>query len=155
VVPTENFSFLLNPWVARNPDSVEDPQFDVSRFNVEHWRKFEHILREARRLNIVVSVIFYVDGARPGVDPFGKAGMGGEAEQRYYRYAIARFAPFANVMWDFANEYRHFRDDPWAEKMGALVKQWDPTSTSPPSTAMPTSASAPRPGPTWPVPKLG
>lgn len=126
VVPTENFSFLLNPWVARNPECVEDPQFDVSRFNVEYWRKFEHILREARRLNIVVSVIFYVDGARPGVDPFGKAGMGGEAEQRYYRYAVARFAPFANVMWDLANEYRHFRDDPWAEKMGALVKQWDP-----------------------------
>jgi hypothetical protein len=67
-----------------------------------------------------------VDGLRPGVDPFGKAGMGGADEQRYYRYAVARFAPFANVMWDLANEYRLFRDDAWAEKMGAFVKQCDP-----------------------------
>jgi hypothetical protein len=75
---------------------------------------------------MVVSVIFYVDGRRPGVDPFGKAGMGGPDEQRYYRYAVARFASFCNVMWDIANEYRLFRDDAWAEKMGAFVKQCDP-----------------------------
>jgi hypothetical protein len=126
VYPTDRFSFLLNPWIAQNPDSVENPAFDVTRFNIPHWQKFEHLLREARRKDVVVSVIFYVDGARPGVDPFGKAHMGGEAEQRYYRYAIARFAPFSNVMWDLANEYRHFRDDPWAEKMGTFVKQTDP-----------------------------
>jgi hypothetical protein len=52
--------------------------------------------------------------------------MGGPDEQRYYRYALARLAPFANVMWDLANEYRLFRDDGWAEKMGAFVKQCDP-----------------------------
>ncbi|HBY60039.1 MAG TPA: hypothetical protein DEH78_09465, partial [Solibacterales bacterium] len=52
--------------------------------------------------------------------------MGGEDEQRYYRYAIARFAAFENVMWDVTNEYRLFRDDAWAEKMGAFLKQRDP-----------------------------
>jgi hypothetical protein len=75
---------------------------------------------------MVVSVIFYVDGIRPGVDPFGKAGMGGAEEQQYYRYAVARLSAFANVMWDVANEYRLFRDDAWAEKMGAFIKQCDP-----------------------------
>jgi hypothetical protein len=29
-------------------------------------------------------------------------------------------------MWDVTNEYRLFRDDAWAEKMGALIKQFDP-----------------------------
>jgi hypothetical protein len=52
--------------------------------------------------------------------------MGGLDEQRYYRYAIARLAPFCNVMWDVSNEYRLFRDDPWAEKMGTLIKATDP-----------------------------
>jgi hypothetical protein len=52
--------------------------------------------------------------------------MGGPDEQRYYRYAIARLAPFCNVMWDVSNEYRLFRDDAWAEKMGSFVKQCDP-----------------------------
>ena len=126
VYPTTNFSFLLNPWVAKDPASVEAPGFDVTRFNVAHWQKYEHLLQEARKRDLIVSVVFYVDGSRPGVDPFGKDGMGGPDEQRYYRYAMARLAPFANVMWDLANEYRSFRDDAWAEKMGALVKQWDP-----------------------------
>jgi len=29
-------------------------------------------------------------------------------------------------MWDVSNEYRLFRDDDWAEKMGTFVKQCDP-----------------------------
>jgi len=126
VFPTDKFSFLLNPWVAKDPASVEKPEFDVTRFNTAHWQKFERLLGKARDKDMIVSVIFYVDGLRPGVDPFGQAGMGGPDEQRYYRYAVARLASFSNVMWDLANEYRLFRNDAWAEKMGALVKQWDP-----------------------------
>jgi len=126
VFPTDKFSFLLNPWQAQSPGSVEQPGFDVTRFNVAYWQKWERLLERARRKDMVVSVVFYVDGSRPGVDPFGKKGMGQQDEQRYYRYAIARLAPFANVMWDLANEYRLFRDDGWAEKMGTFVKQCDP-----------------------------
>jgi hypothetical protein len=126
VFHTDKFSFLLNPWVAKEPGSVEQPGFDVTRFNVAYWQKFERLLRHAWTKDMIVSVIFYVDGRRPGVDPFGREGMGGVDEQRYYRYAVARFAAYANVMWDIANEYRLFRDDAWAEKMGGLVKQWDP-----------------------------
>ncbi len=126
VVPSEKFSFLLNPWVAAQPDSVEQPGFDVTRFNPAYWQKWERLLAHARSKDMAVSVIFYVDGSRPGVDPFGKAGMGGPDEQRFYRYAVARLGAFANVMWDLANEYRLFRDEAWAEKMGTFVKQCDP-----------------------------
>jgi hypothetical protein len=126
VYPTDKFTFLLNPWKAERPDSIEDPGFDVTRFNLAHWRKYESLLRHAREKDIIVSVIFYVDGRRRGTDPFGKENAGGEDEQRYYRYAVARFAPFSNVMWDVTNEYQLFRDDPWAEKMGTFIRQCDP-----------------------------
>ena len=126
VYPTNEFRFILNPWVAERPDSVEDPGFDVTRFNLPHWRKIERMLRHAREKDMVISIIFYVDGARPGVDPFGKARMGGEDEQRYYRYAVARLAAFSNVMWDVTNEYHLFRDEEWANKMGGFIKQCDP-----------------------------
>ncbi len=126
VFPTERFSFLMNPWVAERPDSVENPGFDVTRFNVSHWQKIERMLRHAREKDMVISIIFYVDGRRPGVDPFGQKGMGGREEQRYYRYAVARLAAFSNVMWDVANEYRLFRNDEWAEKMGTFIKECDP-----------------------------
>jgi EAL domain-containing protein (putative c-di-GMP-specific phosphodiesterase class I) len=52
--------------------------------------------------------------------------MGSGDEERYYRYGVARLAAFSNVMWDVANEYRFFRDDAWAEKMGSLIKNYDP-----------------------------
>ncbi|ACB76227.1 DUF5060 domain-containing protein [Opitutus terrae] len=126
VEPSDKFTFRLEPWVAANSASLEQPGFDVSRFNVGYWQKWEKLLAETRARDMAVSVVFYVDGSRPGVDPFGKSGMGGVDEQRYYRYAIARFGAYANVMWDLANEYRLFRDDAWAERMGAFVKQADP-----------------------------
>ena len=126
VYPTDKFTFLLNPWVAKRPGSVGDPGFDVTRFNVPHWRKYDRLLRHARDRDVIVSVIFYVDIRRPGVDPFGKRRAGRADEQRYYRYAVARFAAFSNVTWDLCNEYRFGRTDNWANKMGALLKQWDP-----------------------------
>ncbi len=126
VYPTDRFSFLLNPWLAARPDSIDNPGFDVTRLNVAHWQKYERLLRHARDLDMVVSVVFYVDGARPGVDPFGKAGMGGPDEQRYYRYAAARLAAFANVMWDVTNEYHLFRNEAWTNQMGAFLKSCDP-----------------------------
>ncbi|MBI4603533.1 MAG: DUF4038 domain-containing protein [Planctomycetes bacterium] len=126
VYPTEKFQFRLNPWVAARPGDWRDPGFDVTRFELEHWRKCERMLRAARELDIVVSLIFYVDGNKPGMDPFGKAGMGGEDERRYYRYAAARLAAFSNVLWDVSNEYRHFRTDEWANAMGTYLKERDP-----------------------------
>jgi len=126
VYPTDRFTFLLNPWVAARPDSVEDPGFDVTRFNVAHWQKYERLLHHARELDMIISVIFYVDGARPGVDPFGPQRMGGEDERRYYRYAVARLAPFSNVMWDVTNEYHLFRDEAWTNQMGLFLKRCDP-----------------------------
>ena len=125
VFPTDKFTFLLNPWIAKQPNSVEKPEFDVTRFNIDYWQKIERMLGYAREKDMVISIIFYVDGRRPGVDPF-KERMGGEDEQRYYRYGIARFASYSNIMWDVTNEYRSFRNDEWAEKMGAFTENCDP-----------------------------
>jgi Domain of unknown function (DUF5060) len=126
VYKSEEFQFLMNPWPAARPDSVEDPGFDVSRFQTAHWQKFDRLLLLARARGIQVSVIFYVDGQRPPtMYPFRETG-GGPDEQRYYRYAAARHAAFRNVMWDVSNEYRLFRDDAWAETMGIFLKSCDP-----------------------------
>lgn len=126
IFESEAFRFKLNPWVAERPDSSDDPGFDVTRFHVAHWQKADRLLTLARERGIQVSVIFYVDGARKGTEPFGKERAGGEDERRYYRYAVARLAAHANVMWDVTNEYRLFRDDDWAKEMGGFLKAIDP-----------------------------
>lgn len=126
VVPTEQFKFRMEPWLAANPDNLEHPGFDTSRFNLSYYEKIDRFMRLARELNMVVSIIFYVDGRDAGVDPFGKELCGQSAEQMYYRYTIARLAAYPNLMWDVTNEWHLFRTEPWVEQMGAFIKECDP-----------------------------
>ena len=126
VKESRDFTFKLNPWVARDPASLDAPGFDVTRFNVPHWQRMDRMLAYARDRGVNVSVIFYVDGLEHGSDPFKKENMGGVDEQRYYQYAVNRFAAFSNVMWDVTNEYHLFRSEAWAETMGQFLRQADP-----------------------------
>ena len=123
VVPTENFKLHLNPWPARRPDNIKDPGFDLKRFNVDHWQKYERLLRYARQKDVIVSVIFFI-GGQVLPTPFE---AGSEEEHLYYRYGVARLAAFSNVTWDLGNEYNFHRKAPeWADETGHLVKSWDP-----------------------------
>jgi hypothetical protein len=126
IVSDDAFQFRLEPWPAARPRDIQNPGYDVSRFNVEHFRKTERMLAHANKRDLQVSLIFALDVADKGVDPFGKSNMGKTDEQRYYRYCVARFAAFANVWWDVVNEWNLCRDEPWVAKMGALVKESDP-----------------------------
>ncbi|MBE7499438.1 MAG: DUF4038 domain-containing protein [Verrucomicrobiales bacterium] len=123
VVPTENVKLHLNPWVAERPDDIENPGFDLKRFEIEHWRKYERLLRHAREKDLIISVIFCI-GGQVLPTPF-KADS--EEERLYYRYGVARLAAFSNVTWDLGNEYNFHREAPdWADRTGPLVKEWDP-----------------------------
>jgi hypothetical protein len=126
VKESEKFTFKLNPWVAQRPDDLENPDFDVTRFNVSHWQKIDRLVAQCRDKDMIVSLIFYVDGREHGCDPFKKEKMGNEDEQRYYRYAAARYSAYSNVMWDVTNEYHLFRSEEWVNKMGTLLKSVDP-----------------------------
>lgn len=127
VKPREGFTFLYGPWVAANPNSVEDPRWDTSRFDVDYWRKFEGLLAHARSLGILVSVIFYTDGARPGSYPFARdLALPSQEELLYYQYAAARLAAYSNVMWDLTNEWHLFRTMDWVEAVGAYLRSCDP-----------------------------
>lgn len=126
VVESPNFTFKLNPWLAQKPDDLDNPEFDVSRFNLNHWQKLDRLIAHAKEKNIIVSLIFYVDGLDHGCDPFKKTNMGNADEQRYYRFAAARYSAFPNITWDITNEYHLFRNEEWVEKMGKFLKSLDP-----------------------------
>jgi hypothetical protein len=64
----------FGPWAAERPSNVENPGYDVKRFDLLFWRKAERLARYAREKDVAVSWVFYVDGARPGSDPFGTSG---------------------------------------------------------------------------------
>jgi hypothetical protein len=120
VMNSEEFSVFLSPWPAVKADDFNHPGFDYSRFRVEHWQKYERMLRFARDRDMVVSVIFDIaDGVVHTVP-------GSDDERRYIRYAAARLAAFSNVTWDLGDDLDTFRDDKWAHETGTLLEGWDP-----------------------------
>lgn len=127
------FRFHIDPWPAGDPDSVAEPRLDTTRFHLPMWQKLDRLVARARDRDVVISIIFHLDGADRGVDPFhGGRGKGAgysdyRAEERYYRYAVARLAAYRNVMWDVTNEWHLFRDEKWVNHFGALIRAADPS----------------------------
>lgn len=120
IVPGMGFQAALNPWPARRPDDACYPGFDYGRFRVPHWQKFERMLRHARDRDVVISVV--LDWG----DSMEHPAAGGEDERRYYRYAAARLAPFANVTWDLGDDISRFRTLAWSHEMGTFLRSCDP-----------------------------
>jgi hypothetical protein len=120
IIPGMGFQFALNPWPARRPDDFSYPDFDYSRFDVPHWQKFERMLRYARDRDIVISVV--LDWGDSKEHP----PAAGAEERRYYRYAAARLAPFANVTWDLGDDISLFRTLAWSHEMGTYLHNADP-----------------------------
>lgn len=127
VKPREDFTYLYSPWRCTRPESVTDPEWDVTRFDVPYWQKFERLLAKAKAENIIVSVIFYLDGADKQNYPFDRSLVGGNPDEyRYYAYAVARLAAFSNVEWCITNEWDLFRPDEWTDELGAYLATCDP-----------------------------
>jgi hypothetical protein len=123
MVQSADFAWTLSPWPAKYPTrqlKEGSPEFDHTRFNLAHWRKCEKALKRMRELNVVGSVIILMDRGINDAPPAGS-----DLEKRYYRYAVARYGAFSNVMWDLGNEHNEYRSVEWANEMGALVKKWD------------------------------
>jgi hypothetical protein len=102
------------------PDDIYHPGFDYSRFDVSYWQKFERALRFARDRDMIFSLVLDMNDSRVHPAP------GSEDEQRFIRYAIARFGAFSNITWDLGDDLDLYRDEQWTHATGTLLKQWDP-----------------------------
>lgn len=124
--PSDGFQFLFGPWPAGEPGNIHDPKWDVTRYDTEFFAKAERAIAVARENDVILSIVFFLDGEDAGADPFGKARMFSEDARRYYRYVNARFGAFTNITWDLTNEWHLFRNAWWVEQMGTYMKSIDP-----------------------------
>jgi len=121
VMNSEAFSYYLSPWLAANASDYDHPGFDYTRFRLEHWQRYERMLRFARDRDMIVSVIFDIADGKIHPEAYS------ENERRYIRYAAARLSAFSNITWDLGDDRDTFRDDKWAHETGMqLVGGWDP-----------------------------
>jgi len=120
VMTGDNFTMMLRPWVAKDPESFDRPGIDYTRFNVPYWQKWERMLRFARERDVIMSAIIDISTHNT------QAAAGSEDERRYIRYAVARLSAFSNVTWDLGDDLDSFRDETWAHATGTQIQQWDP-----------------------------
>jgi hypothetical protein len=120
IIPNAEFHAYLNPWVAERAGDPTHPGFDYGRFNVAHWQKFERLLRHARGLDLIISVVLDWNDSR--VHP----AAGSDDERRYFRYAANRLAAFSNITWDLGDDISLYRDLAWSHKAGTYLLEADP-----------------------------
>ena len=85
MINTDAFRFRLDPGLAPILTASGILGFDTRRFDVAFWQRVEKALAYAREKDVIFDIIFFLDGQDPGVDPFGKGGMGSPDEQLYYQ----------------------------------------------------------------------
>lgn len=78
----------------------EGNHWDFFRFHPQHFRHIEKCILELQKLGIEADLIMM----HP-YDRWGFSDMGEEADDFYWKYAVARLAAFRNVWWSLANEY--------------------------------------------------
>lgn len=120
IIPNGEFHAYLNPWPAVRPADPTHPGFDYGRFNVAHWQRFERMLRHARGLDLIISVVLDWNDSR--VHP----AAGSDDERRYFRYAANRLAAFSNITWDLGDDISLYRDLAWSHKTGTYLHDADP-----------------------------
>jgi Protein of unknown function (DUF4038)/Domain of unknown function (DUF5060)/Putative collagen-binding domain of a collagenase len=120
IIPNTEFQAYLNPWVAERANDPTHPGFDYGRFNVAHWQKFERLLRHARGLDLIISVVLDWNDSR--VHPAADS----DDEHRYLRYAVNRLAAFSNITWDLGDDISLYRDLAWSHKTGTYLHDADP-----------------------------
>ena len=120
IMQSDNFTMDLAAWPARDTHDFLHPDFDYSRFNIPHWRRFESMLQFARDRDVIISIVLDMNDSR--IHPVA----GSEDERRFLRYAVARFASFSNITWDLGDDLERFRDDAWTHDTGTFLVQLDP-----------------------------
>jgi hypothetical protein len=136
----EDFSYLYSPWLCATPDIWDDPRPDTTRFDVAYWQKFERLLAQAQRHNIVVQVIFFTDAQEPQNYPFERPSPKADDakdfdhstrkpdpnERLYYCYAASRLSAFTNIEWCVTNEWALFQSNAWVDEIGSFLATQDP-----------------------------
>jgi hypothetical protein len=91
-------SVATDPFVRTGP-GLRD--WDPTRFDPAYFRRFEDRIRRLGALGIEADVILF----HPYDPKRGYSDMRREDDERYLRYAAARFGAYRNLWWSMANEY--------------------------------------------------
>ena len=99
-MPFEHVGATLTGTENLQDDSKSREKFDLTRLNPAYFRQVEQSVHNLQSAGIEADLILF----HP-YDAWGFKSMEEEADDRYLRYAVARFSAFRNIWWSVANEY--------------------------------------------------
>lgn len=99
-MPFESIGAVVEPEKENDWKTPISSRFDLTRPNVAYYAHVEERLQDLLEAGIEADIILF----HP-YDAHGFSAMGAEADDRYLRYTIARFAAYRNVWWSVANEF--------------------------------------------------
>lgn len=98
-------------------------------FYLPAWDRSNAFYDAARDANMGHYILIYSDDASAPSShglPEGAGGTIGFAEERLFRYLVARFAPYPKVMWDSGIDIGEYRSNTWINNFVAWFHANDP-----------------------------
>ena len=93
---------------------------DHSRLNVAYWRVFDAMMRALLEAGLTAHLYLRVYNKQVRW-PANRS----LADDLYYRYVVARYQGFSNVVWSFSKESKNEPDKPYMENRLSMVKAQD------------------------------
>lgn len=124
--PLGNLKPIAMPFERLSPTQVTGKErFDLTRFNPAYFQHMEQCIDDLRAANIQADLILF----HP-YDAWGFKSMGKENDDRYVRYAIARFSAYRNLWWSVANEFDFIKSKSMTDwnRFFRIISETDPYS---------------------------
>ncbi len=93
---------------------------DHSRLNVRFFQLYDGMVSALRDKGIVAHIMLKVYNKMVNWPP-----RGSEDEARYFRYVVARYQGFCNVVWDYSKEAKNEKDELLQARLTDLIRATD------------------------------
>jgi hypothetical protein len=105
----------LYAWAGTN----EQP--DHSRFNLDYWRHYDRVMQALSERGMIAHVMIKVYNKQ-----VHWPAAGGFDDDQYFRWLVARYAAYPNVVWDFSKEAHNEKDLDYKRGRLRLLRGHDP-----------------------------
>jgi hypothetical protein len=106
---------LLYPWEGNNQ------QPDHRRMNLTYWRHYDRVMAALNERGIQAHILVKVYNKQ-----VKWPARGSEEEKLFFRWLVARYAAYPNVIWDFSKEAHNEKDLPYKQGVLKFMRETDP-----------------------------
>jgi len=94
---------------------------DYGQFNLAYWQHYDRVINALRRRGITAHIMIKVYNKDVNWPP-----KGGGDDDLYFRWLVARYAAYPNVVWDLAKEAQRESDRGYKRDRLRFIRELDP-----------------------------